>query len=111
MSQKYCLVYSTCPKEDNCAYKISESLISEKLAACVNIVDNIVSVYKWDNKIETNHEKLLIIKTNFLLFEQIKEKISALHPYTCPEIIAVPIIDGNCDYLSWLDGCLQPAND
>lgn len=107
MSQKYCLVYSTCPKSDNHCEIISKQLISNKLAACVNVIDNVSSTYIWNNQLETSCEKLLIIKTTFLLFEQVKEKILELHPYDCPEIIAVPIINGSDAYLSWIDGSLK----
>lgn len=110
MSQKYCLVYSTCPESGNYSSIISQQLIESKLAACVNIVDNITSVYAWNQQITTSREHLLIIKTTLLLFEKVKEKILALHPYACPEIIAVPIIHGASGYISWLNSCLLPVN-
>lgn len=106
MSQKYCLVYTTCPALGDYSDVISKQLVLSKLAACVNVIDNISSTYVWNNQLETSCEKLLIIKTTNLLFTKVKEKILELHPYDCPEIIAVPIIDGSEAYLSWLGSLL-----
>jgi periplasmic divalent cation tolerance protein len=103
---QYCLVYSTCPKDNNHSEYISNQLVSNKLAACVNIVDNIKSIYTWDGKVETSQEQLLIIKTRTDLLPEVKAKILELHPYDCPEIIASPITAGNPDFLSWIDSCL-----
>jgi len=107
MSHKYCLVYSTCPSLGNYSNLISKQLVLGKLAACVSVIDNVSSVYTWENKLETSLEKLLIIKTSIDLFEQVKEKILELHPYTSPEIISVPIINGANDYLSWMNNSLK----
>lgn len=100
---QYCIIYSTCPNENNSSELISKQLIKLKLAACVTIIDNVTSIYTWENKLEHSNEKLLIIKTKLSLFEAVKEKIIDLHPYTCPEIIAIPIIDGEQMYLNWLN--------
>lgn len=106
MSQKYCLVYSTCPESGTYAQDISNNLITKKLAACVNVISNIDSIYRWKDQVEISQEKLLIIKTTLPLFDKIKNEILQTHPYECPEIIMVPIIDGLSNYMSWLNSCL-----
>lgn len=85
------------------AETIATYLIKENLAACVNIIPKITSVYKWENKIEKEEEFLMLIKTKKELFNNVKEKIKILHPYDVPEIISTEISNGNKDYLNWLD--------
>lgn len=100
---QYCVIYSTLPVDGEHSKIIAEALLREKLAACISIVDNINSIYAWEGNLESSNEKLLIIKTKSSLFEKVKEQIEALHPYDCPEIIAVPIINANTSYLQWID--------
>lgn len=95
------VVYVTAPNEDE-AVKIAGVLISEKLAGCVNIVKGIRSIYSWQGKIEDEPEALMIVKTSSHLFEALQKKVKELHTYTVPEIIALPVIAGSEDYLSWL---------
>ncbi|MBF0328930.1 MAG: divalent-cation tolerance protein CutA [Nitrospirae bacterium] len=95
------VVYITASTEEE-AVKIAGVLVSEKLAACVNIVKGIRSIYSWQGKIEDEPEALMIVKTGHHLFEALQKKVKELHAYTVPEIIALPIIAGSEDYLSWL---------
>ena len=95
------VVYITAPNEDEAA-KIAKALVEERLAACVNIVRGIRSIYTWQGKIEDDAEVLMIAKTRRNLFEPFKNRVKELHSYTVPEIIALPIIDGLEDYLNWL---------
>ena len=97
----YIIVFNTCNSED-IASSISDSLVREKLAACVNIVKGIESVYQWQGKIEHDKEILLIIKTRQSLFLQVQNAIQELHDYELPEIIAVPIDTGEKNYLNWI---------
>lgn len=97
----YILVFSTC-NSDEIATLIAETLVSQKLAACVNIVNGIESVYQWQGKIARDTEKLLIIKTRQALFSQLEQMIRELHDYELPEIIAVPIKIGEENYLNWI---------
>jgi periplasmic divalent cation tolerance protein len=83
--------------------RIAESLVAEKLVACVNRIDGISSVYWWKGKIERSSESLLIAKTNGDLVEGIIARVKEMHSYAVPEVIAVPIGAGNPDYLKWID--------
>lgn len=86
------------------AQKIADGLIGEKLAACVTIVESVASVYWWQGKIEKSKESLLIIKTKKSLAGRLIKKVKSLHSYTVPEVIALPVIAGNKDYLKWIHG-------
>lgn len=97
----YCIVNCTTSSKVN-AMEISEYLIENKLAACVNIVPNVISVYKWEGKIVEGQEFLMIIKTKESLFRKVEKAISERHEYELPEIVATPIKKGNRDYLKWL---------
>jgi periplasmic divalent cation tolerance protein len=85
------------------AERISEKLISDKLAACVNIVKDIRSIFFWEGKADRSDEALLIIKSRKELFKKIVAAVKSVHSYDLPEIIALPIIDGSGDYLKWID--------
>jgi len=95
------VVLITASKEDEAA-KIAQALVSARLAACVNMIRNIRSIYRWQNKIEDEAEVLMIAKTQRHLFKSLAEKVRELHSYKVPEIIAIPIIEGSEDYLNWL---------
>lgn len=96
------VVFITCANIDE-AKKITYSLVSEKLVACVNIVKDVTSVFWWQGKIDNAKEILLIVKTKKSLFIKLTKKVKSLHSYKVPEIIAIPIISGNADYLKWID--------
>ena len=93
-------VFITALKEDG--ERIGSSLVEERLAACVNIIPSITSIYHWQGKIEKAEEVLLILKTKSELVEQLIERAKELHPYDVPEIISLKIEDGNQDYLKWI---------
>lgn len=98
---KYCIVLITASNTKE-AEKISKTLVGEKLAACVNVVPKIRSRYRWKGKIETASESLLIVKTKKILVPKLIRKVKEIHSYTVPEIIALPIVQGNPDYLRWI---------
>lgn len=95
------VVYVTVPNKD-AGKKLAESIVKEKLAACVNRVPGIESVYEWKGEIQTDAEELLIIKTRQSLLETLTEHVKANHEYDVPEVIALPITGGNQPYLEWL---------
>lgn len=94
-------VFMTAPNEDEAA-GIARALVEARLAACVNIVKNIRSVYSWQGKIEDDSEVLMIAKTRKGLFEALSEKVRELHSYEVPEVIALPVVAGSAEYLKWI---------
>lgn len=101
----YQLILCTCPDVE-VADKLAGTLISQKLAACVNILPGVRSVYEWQGEIETAQEHLLLIKSHQDRYAAIEATLKSLHPYQLPEIIAVAIESGSLDYLKWIDLCL-----
>uniref|UniRef100_A0A0D9VQH1 Uncharacterized protein n=1 Tax=Leersia perrieri TaxID=77586 RepID=A0A0D9VQH1_9ORYZ len=95
------VVYVTVPNRE-AGKKLSQSIISEKLAACVNIVPGIESVYWWEGKVQSDSEELLIIKTRESLLNALTEHVKANHEYDVPEVIALPITGGSTKYLEWI---------
>lgn len=96
------VIFITAPAEEEAA-KIAHALVEARLAGCVNILKNIRSIYRWEDKIEDEKEVLMIAKTKQELFASLEKKVKELHSYTVPEIIAVPIIEGSVEYLAWLN--------
>ena len=84
------------------ARKIADALVGERKAACVNIVPRVNSLFWWEGKIEEDEESLLVIKTRAELFPEVVDLVKVVHSYEVPEIIALPIIGGNQDYLTWI---------
>lgn len=102
----YQLILCTCPNQ-NSAEIIAKYLVSKHLAACVNIMPSLTSIYEWQGEIETAQEHLLIIKSQQQQFTAIEAAIKVIHPYQIPEIIAVAIEQGSAEYLKWIDSCLR----
>ncbi len=98
---KHILVLSTCPGSIS-AKKIARDLVTEKLAACVNIVPGVQSFFSWVGKVDSANEYMLIIKTTLDRYEVLEKRIKKIHPYELPEIIAVPIETGLAGYLDWI---------
>lgn len=84
------------------AERIARALVERRLAACVNVVPGLTSIYRWKGAIETDQELLLVIKTRPDRFEALRVALLELHPYEVPEVIAVPITAGHPPYLEWL---------
>jgi periplasmic divalent cation tolerance protein len=83
--------------------RIARALVERRLAACVNVVSGVVSVYRWKGAVEREEERLLVIKTRAGRLEALREALVALHPYEVPELIALPVEAGHPPYLAWLD--------
>lgn len=98
------IVLTTCPDADSAA-RLARALVEEKLAACVNVLPPMRSVYRWKGRIEEASEQLLVIKSAVAQFPALCDRLRALHPYELPEIVALPIRDGLPEYLAWI---LQP---
>lgn len=97
----YGVVYVTVPDLAT-AKRLAETVVTEKLAACVNILPGVMSVYRWEGKLEESSELLLIIKTRQAGYAALEARIRALHPYDVPEIIMLPVVAGESAYLAWL---------
>jgi periplasmic divalent cation tolerance protein len=106
MTNNPLIVYVTAPNTED-AQKIGRKLVSQKLAACVNILPGMMSIYTWKGEIYEEGEVLMLVKTRAALFDALATAIQAEHPYEVPEIIAVPITDGSADYLNWIDEVTQ----
>jgi len=96
------VVFSTCGSAQAAA-QIARALVERRLAACVNILAPVQSVYHWKGAIEESAEWLLVIKTRRELFGPLAEALRALHSYEVPEIVALPIVAGSPAYLDWID--------
>jgi periplasmic divalent cation tolerance protein len=95
------IVVTTAGSEEE-ARKIAHALVDRQLAACVNIVPQIESVYRWQGKVESAREWLLLIKTSAEKFSAVRDALCELHSYDLPECIAIAIEDGSPDYLQWI---------
>ena len=102
MEYEFVVVFISVDSQEN-AQKISNRLLTERKAACVNIIPKVESQYWWQGKIESANELLLIVKTRAELLEELIKLVKENHPYSVPEIIALPIIGGNKDYLQWIE--------
>jgi periplasmic divalent cation tolerance protein len=106
METKFIIVLVTTSNIEE-AQKISQAILSSRKAACVNIIPGVNSTYWWLDKIESAEESMLVIKTEVRLLNAVIELVKKNHSYTTPEIIALPIIGGNPDYLKWLEKTLK----
>ena len=105
-SSPHRLVFCTCPNSQS-ADGLSRRLVETGLAACVNIVPGLRSVYQWQGKLESATEQLLMIKTRAEAYPELEKTICAHHPYEVPEVISVPIDTGLPAYLAWIDATLS----
>ncbi|MDA8238799.1 MAG: divalent-cation tolerance protein CutA [Nitrospiraceae bacterium] len=98
---EFIIVLITAQKEEEAA-EIAKDIVGKKLAACVNIVRGVRSIYRWRGKTEDEEEVLMVVKSRRTLFPDLMKRVKELHRYTVPEIIALPIIEGSEEYLGWL---------
>ena len=98
---EFVVVLITASKEDEAA-AIAKELVDSGLAACVNIIADIRSIYRWQGKTEDAREALLVVKSRRDLLSDLVVRVKELHSYRVPEVIALPILDGSGDYLDWL---------
>jgi periplasmic divalent cation tolerance protein len=88
---------------------IGKVLVSERLAACVNIIDNIRSMYWWQGEIQDEREVIVIAKTKESLVPEVIEKVKSIHSYDCPCVVSLPIVDGNKEFLEWVENETMPG--
>jgi periplasmic divalent cation tolerance protein len=96
------LVLITCATPDE-ANRIARALVEQRLAACVNVIPHVRSLFSWENKLSEEEEVLLVVKTRRPRFRELALSVKALHSYSVPEIIALPVIEGSSSYLKWID--------
>ena len=102
MEESYTVIFITAASAGE-AQQISQVLLEQRRAACVNIIANVDSLFRWEDKLDSAQESLLIVKTKASLLPEIINLVKKVHSYTVPEIIALPIIGGNQDYLEWIE--------
>lgn len=104
--ENFLLVLCTCPSLE-IAETLSTLIVSKKLAGCVNILPQVTSIYRWQDRVEKNQECMLFIKSHKAQYDHLEQLIRRHHPYQIPEIIAFPIINGLVEYLTWIKENLQ----
>jgi periplasmic divalent cation tolerance protein len=104
------VVLTTCAVESD-AERMARALIDGRLAACVNVVPGVRSFYHWKGETQSSQEFLLIVKTSRDLFGALRAEMEKLHPYELPELLALPVVAGAEDYLSWLQSNLRGAQE
>ena len=101
-SEKFCWLYMTAGSVEE-AKSIGQILVGQNLAACVNLLKNMTSIYKWEEKLEESQEVIMIAKTRKTLMPKLIETVNNLHSYDCPCILELPIQGGNPDFISWIE--------
>lgn len=104
------VVLNTCGSQEE-AERLARALIEQRLAACVNIVPRMRSIYRWKGAVESAEEWLLLIKSSRPLFERLRTALESAHSFEVPEVLALPVVDGAADYLDWLEANLQNAGE
>jgi periplasmic divalent cation tolerance protein len=97
----FVVVLCTCPDEHT-AQRIASALVNERLAACVNVLPGIRSIFRWEGRVESSTEALLVIKSRGDAYPDLEARILELHPYELPEVVAVAITGGAVRYLDWI---------
>ncbi|HEY6548530.1 MAG TPA: divalent-cation tolerance protein CutA [Vicinamibacteria bacterium] len=105
MSERVVVLSTVANLED--AERIAGALVGKGLAACVNVVPGVVSIYRWKGALQRDAELLLVIKTRSERLPALKEALTELHPYDVPEALALPVSDGLAPYLAWLDDAVR----
>jgi periplasmic divalent cation tolerance protein len=95
------VVLSTVP-DSATAQRIAESLVSERLAACVNVFEGVRSIYRWSGMVQREREVLMVLKTTSEAVQQLRMRLVELHPYDVPEVLALGVTDGHVPYLDWV---------
>ena len=102
MAEEVLTVFTTWPDFDT-ARAAARTLVEEKLAACGNIVPGVESVYRWEGKVETGSEVLVVFKTTIGRYPALEARVQTLHPYAVPEVLALRVVDGLPAYLRWVE--------
>jgi len=109
-NDKPVLIYATFPSPE-AAEAVGRELVEQRLAACVNILPGMTSIYRWEGAIARDSEAVMIIKTRESLAVRVIDEVKARHSYTNPALVVLPIIEGSADYLRWLGEETEPQRD
>lgn len=101
------IAHCSCPDPETAA-RIARTLVEERLAACVQIVPGLLSTYRWEGRVRTDSEVLLLIKTTRARLDALKTRLPALHPYQIPELLVLAAVDGLTPYLDWIGDATAP---
>src|SRR5512140_3199107 len=102
------VVLVTAPSADKAA-ELARTLVEERLAACGNVLPGLRSIYRWEGKVHDEPEALLLLKSRAALFEALRERIVALHPYQVPEVLRLDVAAGHPPYLQWIIDSVRPS--
>ena len=102
MATDFCFVYMTAGSVEE-ARLIGETLVAERLAACVNMIEGMTSIYRWQGEIQRDTEVVMIAKTRKDKFDRLIERVGGLHSYDCPCVVALPVDSGGVAFLDWID--------
>jgi periplasmic divalent cation tolerance protein len=102
MAEEYVVVLTTLPADADDAHRIARTIVTERLAACVNVLGPMISLYRWEGTIQEEEERQLVMKTSRAQVAALWDRLRDLHPYDVPEFIVVPIVDGSDAYLKWI---------
>jgi len=102
----YLIVFMTASSKEE-AVKIVRTLLEEHLIACANIIDSVLSFFWWQGKIEEEKEVLIIMKSHQKWFKMLSKRVTQLHSYDVPEILALPVVEGLQSYMNWMKACLD----
>lgn len=101
MLSTFVIVLTTMPADDD-AVVLARALVEERLAACVNVLEPMTSVYRWQGEVRQDRERQLIVKTRADLVDALRDRLPSLHPYDVPEFLVLPVADGSDRYLEWV---------
>ncbi len=101
MASDFVWIYITASSRDE-ALAIGRALVRDRLAACANVIDGLTSVYWWEGEVNEDPEAALVVKTRAGLTDAVVARVKELHSYTCPCVVALPILGGNPDFLAWI---------
>ncbi|MGH9314311.1 MAG: divalent-cation tolerance protein CutA [Vicinamibacterales bacterium] len=107
-SPDYVIALTTLPADAD-AHSFARTLVEERLAACVNVLPEMTSIYRWEGKVEQEPERQVVVKTSRARLAELRERVRELHTYDVPEFIVIPIIDGSDPYLTWVRESTAPA--
>jgi periplasmic divalent cation tolerance protein len=108
MSDEFVVVLTTMPAAGEAAKTLARTLVTERLAACANLLPPMLSIYRWEGEVQEDEERQVVIKTTRARVPALLGRLRALHPYDVPEFIVLPVVDGSEPYLDWIRGATSP---